>query len=311
MLNLQNLKGLFAALPIAARPDGSLIEEDYRADIATVCGSGVHGIYTTGTTGEWYALDDDEFRWMAGVFLEETGKFDTLTQIGCGGLSTELALRRVKIAIGGPRKPDGLQILLPPWQPLTDDEMVDFFKAVADAAEGVPLIHYNTMRSKRSLTAREYERILSAVPTLIGSKTITNDIDQTIKIVRAGLPMNHFIGHEWNLVAATVWGSKGVYSDYVCYWPKPCLELFELCEQQAWDKAFELQERFLNFRREAEVPLEVNDYTDAAWDKGKTEAAGFLRCKRHIRAPHRSMSPDDVQHMRKVGREYFADWLSG
>lgn len=309
MLNLQNLRGLFAALPIAARPDGTYIEEDYRADIDTVCGSGVHGIYTTGTTGEWYAMDDEEFRWMVGVFLEQTGKFETLTQIGCGGLSTESAVRRVKIAVSGPRKPDGLQILLPPWQPLTDDEVVDFLKAIADAAEGIPLIHYNTRRSKRFLTPREYERILPAVPTLIGSKTITNDIDQTIAFTRASLPMNHFIGHEWNLVAGTIWGSKGIYSDYVCYWPKASLKLWALCEKKAWAEAFELQDRFINFRREAEVPLEVNEYTDSAWDKGKTEAGGFLRCKRHIRLPYRSMSVKDVEHMRSVGKKHFAEWI--
>ncbi len=309
MLNLQNLRGLFAALPIAARPDGTYIEEDYRADIASVCGSGTHGIYTTGTTGEWYAMDDEEFRWMVEVFLEETGKFETLTQIGCGGLSTEAAVRRVKIAVGGSSKPDGLQILLPPWQPLTDDEVVDFLKAIADAAEGVPLIHYNTMRSKRLLTHIEYERILPAVPTLIGSKTINDDIEQTIDILRAGLPMNHFIGHEWNLVAGTIWGSKGVYSDYVCYWPKACLKLWELCETKAWAEAFELQERFINYRREAQVPLLDRGYTDSAWDKGKTEAGGFLRCKRHIRLPYRSMSAEDVAHMRAVGNKHFAEWL--
>ena len=40
MLSLDNLRGIFAAVPIAMRPDGSVIEEDYRADIRTVCSSG-------------------------------------------------------------------------------------------------------------------------------------------------------------------------------------------------------------------------------------------------------------------------------
>jgi len=176
MLTLDNLKGIFAAVPIAAQPDGSFIEEDYRADIRTVCETGTHGAYTTGTTGEWYAVDDKEFAWMVEVFLEETSAYPTLTQIGCGGLSTKATLDRIKIAVKGSHRPDGLQILLPPWQPLTDDEVLDFFKAVADTAEGIPLVHYNTMRSKRLLLEREYEKILSAIPTLIGSKSAISSL---------------------------------------------------------------------------------------------------------------------------------------
>jgi len=308
MLNLDNLKGIFAGIPIACSPDGKFIEEDYRADISKVCASGVQGIYTTGTTGEWYALDNDEFSWMVDVFLEETSKFDILTQIGCGGLSTRAVVKRVKIAISKGQKPDGLQILLPSWQPLTEPEIVDFFKAVADAAEGIPLIHYNTPRAKRFLTEKEYEKILKAVPTLIGSKFISSDINQLIKILRSGLPMNHFIAGEKLLVPASIWGSKGVYSDYAYYWPKACLQLYKLCEEKKWAEAIALQEKFLSFYVEGEIPLQDRGYTDAAWDKGKTEAAGFLRCKRYIRPPYHCMTEEDIQHLRLVGRKYFSDW---
>ena len=310
MLDLSNLKGIFAAVPIACTPDGQFIEADYRADIAKVCRSGVHGIYTTGTTGEWYAMDDDEFRWMAEAFLAETGRFETLTQIGCGGLCTEATIRRVRIAVGGNRRPDGLQILLPPWQRLTDDEVVEYFEAVADAADGVPLIHYNTMRSKRFLTRKEYERILKTVPTLIGSKFISSDIDQIVALVRAGLPMNHFIGHESSLVQLTMWGGQGLYSELALCWPGACMRLFELCRQGRWDQALELQEKFIAFGTEGQGPLRGRGYTDAAWDKGKAEAAGFLRCKRFIRPPHRCMAPEDVEHLRAIGRKYFSDWLA-
>ena len=80
MLNLDNLKGIFVAVPIAVTSDGEFIEEDYRADIRAICSSGVHGIYTTGTTGEWYALDDEEFQWMVDVFLDVESEFQQVAQ---------------------------------------------------------------------------------------------------------------------------------------------------------------------------------------------------------------------------------------
>jgi len=309
VLNLDNLKGIFVALPIAMHPDGTFIEEDYRADIRTLCSSGVHGIYTTGTTGEWYALDDDEFRWMVEVFLDETSKFETLTQIGCGGLDTRAAVRRVQIATGCHVKPDGLQIVLPSWQPLSDHEVLNFFKAVADAAGEIPLVHYNTPRAKKFLTEREYEVILDDVPTLIGSKFISSEIETIVRLLKADLPMNHFVAHEWWFVTASIWGSKGVYSDHALCWPRACVRLFELCEAKKWAEAIALQEMFLRFAIEGEGPLHDHRYTDAGWDKGKTEAAGFLRCKRYIRPPYHSMSDEDVRHLRMVGREYFTEWM--
>jgi len=86
------------------------------------------------------------------------------------------------------------------------------------------------------------------------------------------------------------------------------VRLFELCETRQWDSALELQERFIAFDIEGQRPLRGRGYTDAAWDKGKAEAAGFLHCKRYIRPPHRCMLPEDVEHLRRVGRRYFADW---
>jgi 4-hydroxy-tetrahydrodipicolinate synthase len=308
MLTLDNLKGIFAAVPIAAQPDGSFIEEDYRADIRTVCETGTHGAYTTGTTGEWYAVDDKEFAWMVEVFLEETSAYPTLTQIGCGGLSTKATLDRIKIAVKGSHRPDGLQILLPPWQPLTDDEVLDFFKAVADTAEGIPLVHYNTMRSKRLLLEREYEKILSAIPTLIGSKSAISSLPEFVALLRADLPMNHFVGGESSLVQMTIWGSKGIYSDFINYWPRASLKLYALCQERKWEEAIALQEKYIAFDLEGQKPLENRGYTDAGWDKGKGEAAGFLKCKRYIRPPHRAMREEDVIHLRNVGQKYFSDW---
>lgn len=306
MLNLENLKGIFGGIAIAMRPDGEFIESDYRADIAKVCSAGVHGIYTTGSTGEWYALDDNEFQWMVDVFLDETSKFDTLTQIGCGGLNTKAVIKRIKIALSGEKKPDGLQITIPPWQILTDAEVVDFFKAVADAADGMPLTHYNTMRSKRFLTEKEYELILKSVPSLIGSKFASSDVDQIIGVTRSGLPMNFFAGSEWCAVPMAILGSKGVYSEQAMLWPEGCVELLNLCEQKRWDEALVLQEKFIGFRLEGTVPLmKKRQYCDAAWDKGIAEAAGFIKCKRYIRPPHHCMLEEDIQHARAAVKKYY------
>ena len=146
------------------------------------------------------------------------------------------------------------------------------------------------------------------MPSLIGTKFGCSDLDQIMRTLHSPVPMNHFIGHESSAVLLSMWGNRGIYSDYALYWPKACMKLFALCEERKWQEALELQELFLRFNLEGQQPLMTRGYTDAAWDKGKTEAAGFLRCKRYIRPPHRCMSEEDVQHLRMVGRKYFSDW---
>ena len=65
-------------------------DEDYRFDEATYArniertiAANVHGIYTTGSTGEFYALEFDEFRRMVDIECELCGKAGMPLQIGC------------------------------------------------------------------------------------------------------------------------------------------------------------------------------------------------------------------------------------
>lgn len=187
---------------------------------------------------------------------------------------------------------------------------IDFFKAVSDASDGVPLVHYNTVRNGRLLTEGDYERILRTVPTLIGTKTASSNVDGIVRLLQADLPMNHFIRSEKDLVQMAMWGSKGVYSAFALCWPEACVRLFELCRHGQWTSALALQERFNRFYLEGLVPLEARGFSDATWDKGKAEAAGLLRSRRYVRAPHHAMTQADIDHLRKVGGECFSGWTA-
>ena len=51
-------------------------------------GAGAHGVYTHGTTGEFYAQTPEEWRQVARVTVEECRPFGTPTQVGCTALWT-------------------------------------------------------------------------------------------------------------------------------------------------------------------------------------------------------------------------------
>ena len=62
MLTRETFVGPWAGLPVAWSDQDEFDEQTYRADIARCCEAGVSGIYTNGTTGEFYAMEFDEFK---------------------------------------------------------------------------------------------------------------------------------------------------------------------------------------------------------------------------------------------------------
>ena len=62
MLTRDTLIGVWAGLPVPWAEDGTFDEAMSQRDAQKCCEAGVHGIYTAGTTGEFYAQNFDEFK---------------------------------------------------------------------------------------------------------------------------------------------------------------------------------------------------------------------------------------------------------
>ena len=126
-----------------------------------------------GNDGEFYALDFDEFRLIVDAFAAETRGAPVVTQVGCTAVTNRDAMKRAVYAAA--KGIHGIQVALPFWMPFTDAEVVTFFNDIHDAAR-LPIVHYNTMRSKRVLGAREYARLAGDVPALVGTKLVGGDL---------------------------------------------------------------------------------------------------------------------------------------
>ena len=62
MLNRETFTGPWAGVPVAWTDDDRFDETTYRTDVARCCEAGVPGVYTAGTTGEFYAMEFDEWK---------------------------------------------------------------------------------------------------------------------------------------------------------------------------------------------------------------------------------------------------------
>jgi dihydrodipicolinate synthase/N-acetylneuraminate lyase len=167
-LTRQSLRGVWPALLIPWGPDDGIDESCLIDEIDQLADAGVHGTYTGGTAGEFYAQDDATFTKLTELACRRSIDVAIPVQIGCTGLSTRSAQERVRIAVDCGC--DAIQFTLPFWLPLDDYEVRQFFFDIATTAREIPLVFYQTPRAKRRIDPPLIGKLVQEIPTLIGMK---------------------------------------------------------------------------------------------------------------------------------------------
>ncbi len=295
------LIGMWSALPTPWKRNGQLDQKIYRADIERCCKAGMHGLYSGGTTGEFYVQDFGLFCEINEVLIETAHRFGKPVQAGCTALDTAEARKRIRRArqLGA----DLVQIALPFWLELDDEETMDFFRAVADEAGPTPIVHYDTGRAKRRISPALYQAIRKRVPTLWGTKFGGADLFLIGQITLANPDLKLFVG-EVILASATPLGATGCYSALVNASPSWMLDYFEACRNRNWERAFAVQDQVRRLLSMLNPKLQ-----DTALDRVFGQLAGFLKCPLHSKPPYRSATQADLAQMRlwarKVAPEIF------
>ncbi|MFO7976430.1 MAG: dihydrodipicolinate synthase family protein, partial [Candidatus Hydrogenedentota bacterium] len=177
MLTRETFEGPWAGLPVAWAATGALDEASYRAAVARCCDAGIPGVYSGGTTGEFYAMEFEDFQRVARVTVEECHARGTPAMIGCTATSARGATKRAAYAadIGA----DAVQVALPFWLEVPDAEVVPFFQAVSDAAQGLPLSIYDTLRTKKALSVDLHRAIKETLPNYVMVKATAGTVGCT------------------------------------------------------------------------------------------------------------------------------------
>lgn len=147
MLNRENFKGPWAGLPVAWKEDYSFDEKTYRENIIRCCKAGIPGVYTGGTTGEFYAQDFEEFKKITRATVEECKKHKTHVMIGCSSTYTIGVIKRAEFA--KKTGAEAIQVTLPFWLEVPDKDVVRFFKEISRAVPNMPISIYDTLRTKK------------------------------------------------------------------------------------------------------------------------------------------------------------------
>lgn len=210
---------ILTAIPTAFHSDGSLDIDGSRAIFRFVGESGNEGAFVLGTTGEFPAVDVEEFTALVGAAIDELAeKMRVIVHVGQP--SAYEAVRLVGIARGlGARE---FAALTPYYLRSSDDAIFDYFQAVSDAVgDGRLYVYIYPARSGNPVSPELLVR-LAQLSNVVGAKISELPLED-IAAYRAVVPADFdlYTGADRDLVAAAEVGAQGVVSGVSSVTPKP------------------------------------------------------------------------------------------
>jgi dihydrodipicolinate synthase/N-acetylneuraminate lyase len=310
-LTAKTLHGIWAGTTMSWDKESRFDEETYAKNIKRTLAAKIHGIYTTGSTGEFYAIDYDEFCRMVDIEAELCGKVKMPLQIGCCSDATHKTIKLLEYA-AGKKEVGAAQVVIPYWMELTNREVLQFFKDLYTACPDLPLVHYNVPRAKRFFSGSDYLKILEVAPNLIGVKfTFAGSNFGQLQTTLAQTPMiSYFIGENL-LASAAQLGARGSCSSLIDTNPKFMLDMYKKIQAKKWNEAIKMQQHADKFFEDAVAFIEARGEgtIDPVFDKGLSVASGCTLGHQRCRLPYIGWSDETVVAMRKWLKKNYPEFV--
>ncbi|MCC7370819.1 MAG: dihydrodipicolinate synthase family protein [Chloroflexi bacterium] len=163
--------GIYTILLTPFHNDRSLDEASLRDEVDFVIAAGAHGIVTPVNTSEFSLLDDDERRRLTEIVIEQArGRVPVVIGTAAAAVGTAVRLTRHAREHGA----TGV-IAMPPYViPLGPDGVLDYYRQIADAADGLPVVVQNVGGQVGApLRPEAIAKIAEAIPQVLYVKEET------------------------------------------------------------------------------------------------------------------------------------------
>ncbi|HEY3501159.1 MAG TPA: dihydrodipicolinate synthase family protein [Actinocatenispora sp.] len=262
-LTAGEITGVWGTVLLPVDDRGDIAADRLGAQLDVLLASGLSGLYAHGTAGEFHTLDEPGYDAVTALFAARCEAAGVAYQIGASHPAAPVMLGRIRRAAAF--APGAIQVILPDWVPLNDDEVVRFLAGAAETASGVPLVLYNPPHAKTPVPPRLLGRVAAAVPTLVGVKTGGGDEDWYAAMAREAPGLSVFVpGHE--LATGLRLGAHGSYSNVAALSPRGAVAWYGL---MASDPALaaDVQRRIGVFFGRHIAPLKALGLSNPALDK--------------------------------------------
>lgn len=302
------IAGNWASLLLPIEADDSIEFSKLGDEIDILIEAGVDGIYSNGTAGEFHNQTEAEFDRIQPALAERCKRAGMPFVIGACQPDPAIMLNRVRRAAS--YGPAAIQVILPDWWPLTNDEAIDFLHRASEGAGGVALILYNPPHAKRVLSPKDLAAILAPVPGVTGVKLADGGNDWYVEARTYLQAVSLFVpGH--HLATGVKEGvAAGSFSNVACLSPRGAQRWTQMINEDI-AAALEIEQRICRFMDEHIVPFRQKlGYSNAALDKLLAAVGNWGPVGTRLRFPYRWIAQDEAERLREIARRELADILA-
>jgi 4-hydroxy-tetrahydrodipicolinate synthase len=230
-------KGVFPAVTTKMTPVGKIDEKAMSSSLDRLVRNGVSGVIVLPMLGENSSLTLAERERVIRLAKEVVaGRVPVLS--GLAEITLEAA--KENAAVYGSFGAEGLMVF-PSLAYKTDPrETAHWYREIAASAK-IPIMIYNNPIAYKVDVTEEVLQELVSVPEIVCIKEETGDIRRvTDTYIAFGDRFSVFCGVDDLIVESSALGVTGWVSGMTNAWPAECVQLYELCASQNFDKAREL-----------------------------------------------------------------------
>jgi dihydrodipicolinate synthase/N-acetylneuraminate lyase len=225
----------------------NLHEEGMRMQVAAQIKAGVNGLLCLGSMG-MAQMHTPEVREQAirATVEEAHGRVPVL--VGCGDCSTARTTQYISVA--EKYKPDGIVLIAPYFPKLTDDELLDYFVALADSSP-IPVYIYDIpFFTNRPLSANFFKELAGRSTSIIGLKASGDFVvfRECVEHFRDDPHFSVYSGHSHLFDVATLMGADGIIDGLFALTPEIGVDIYHAASRNDLSAALEAQRRLKEVR---------------------------------------------------------------
>ena len=205
---------------------GHFNEKVFRQLIEHLIEQGVHGIFPLGTTGEFYAFDNEEARHIFKVAVDAcAGRVPVYA--GANHITTRGVVEIAKIAEDCGAA--ALSVLTPLFISQTQAELYDFYATIASKTS-LPVIIYNNKPKTNVGVDPETVAKLAQIDNIIGVKDSTGDFTNSAEYLRLTQGNENFhvlLGRDTLIYAGLCHGASGAIASTANVAPRIAADIYD------------------------------------------------------------------------------------
>lgn len=236
-------KGVMPAITTPFTANDELDLDLFKVNIKAQLQAGVHGLVLGGTLGEASTLTDEERR----ILTREAIKFvnDRVPVLmNIAEQTTKAAINLAKIAEEDGAK--GLMMLPPMRYKASDEEVVAYFKAVANSTSLPIMIYNNPIDYKIEVTLDMFDELLKTCPNIQAVKESTRDTTNITRIKnRYGDRLAIMTGVDTIALESLLIGADGWVAGLVDAFPAETVAIYQLQKAGKIKEALDIYRWFM------------------------------------------------------------------